>query len=217
MGKQSRQKKRLGHGDSSKPVASDKGKWTIGRIIWTLVIVVGSIGAAVSAFWVLYDFGPQIAVEPLPASERFDPTSIGRFKVTNEGKLAIYDVEFWCGRPWSKKPAGKKEWLALTEWVRPANRLRTVESGQQFTAPCPGAVFITTDDGTKAYIKPLYLVVSIRFRPALLWPWRVDSPFAFSSQPTDKDGIDWIPRSIVDEFRDSTPVVESYTTPEQSR
>lgn len=217
MGKPSRRRNRQRNSDDSKDVTkAARPKWSVWKGVTSIVGVVGAVGVVVGVFWQIYDFGSRISVEPLPAAERFNPTSVGRFKVTNEGKLAIYNVDFWCGVPKSRKPAGGKEWLTETFWMKPADSISAVESGQQFTAPCPAMAYITFDDGTKGNLQPLHVRVSVQYRPAY-WFRRVARQFAFSSQPADKDGIEWIPRSVVDEFMDSTPVVESYTTPEQSR
>ena len=182
-------------GERVPPVPSRFRRYTrIGlKILSGLVAVLGFVLTALTAF---YSFSPNISITSLAPFEPSDPFS-GPFSISNNGYLAIHDVEALCGL--KSVEFTNRSFISEISVATDQDKAFKISPGESITARCRVPETIRVPKAVQ--VKSADISLWLTFRPSFLF-WRKERWFRFVLEKSS-DGIwHWLPQP---EFKEEKP------------
>ena len=167
-----------------KPVPfSTKVRSALSRV-WVWVVSAGVL----LGFWAVWaEAAPVLHVDPFREFNPATPFSEG-FKVSNDGKLDLYNLKFYCHTIHVK--VGTNNFYGSNQLDAQPWKVRTIPASGNITIYCPLESSIYSDDHGQTKYAKTQIGFRVRFQH-LLHPWGTQTCFQFLGVPDYTDTLQW--------------------------
>ena len=135
----------------------------------------------------LSEAAPVLHVDPFREFNPATPFSEG-FKVSNDGKLDLYNLKFYCHTIHVK--VGTNNFYGSNQLDAQPWKVRTIPASGNITIYCPLESSIYSDDHGQTKYAKTQIGFRVRFQH-LLHPWGTQTCFQFLGVPDYTDTLQW--------------------------